>query len=254
MADDSYPGAPRWVKVAGAICFGLAAFVLVVWLGMPLHGPGRHMPSGHGLELALLFSLLIVAAVALNWTGRWPGWPEWTRQVAGRAFAAPTRKLVLTLHIATSVGALGAVAGFLVLSIAGLVSTHPATASAAYVSMDLLARFAILPLLVASLGSGIVQALGSTWGLFRHYWVVTKLLLTVVVAVVLVIQLDGIAYMARVAAEMPLSAGDHLALRTSIRTHAAAGLLVLLIPVALSIYKPRGLTRHGWRTKRNAET
>lgn len=29
--------------------------------------------------------------------------------------------------------------------------------------------------------------------------------------------------------------------------HAAGGLLALLVPVALSVYKPRGMTRYGWR-------
>jgi len=31
--------------------------------------------------------------------------------------------------------------------------------------------------------------------------------------------------------------------------HAAGGLLVLLWAAALGMYKPRGLTRHGWRQK-----
>jgi hypothetical protein len=29
--------------------------------------------------------------------------------------------------------------------------------------------------------------------------------------------------------------------------HSVGGLLVLLIPLVLNIYKPRGLTRYGWR-------
>jgi hypothetical protein len=29
--------------------------------------------------------------------------------------------------------------------------------------------------------------------------------------------------------------------------HAGGGLLVLLLPVVLSVYKPRGMTRYGWR-------
>jgi hypothetical protein len=29
--------------------------------------------------------------------------------------------------------------------------------------------------------------------------------------------------------------------------HAAGGLAVLLIPAVLSVYKPPGLTRYGWR-------
>lgn len=60
-------------------------------------------------------------------------------------------------------------------------------------------------------------------------------------------QMEGISYMAGVAAETTLSNADLLGLRRSLRTHATGGLLVLLALVALSIFKPRGTTRYGWR-------
>jgi hypothetical protein len=50
---------------------------------------------------------------------------------------------------------------------------------AAYLAMHLTTWFVIVPLCLAALLTGIVQSLGTTWGLFRHYWVVTKILLTV---------------------------------------------------------------------------
>ena len=39
----------------------------------------------------------------------------------------------------------------------------------AYLAMDLIGWFVIVPLSLASLLTGLVQALGTTWGLFRHY-------------------------------------------------------------------------------------
>src|SRR3546814_6696152 len=92
----------------------------------------------------------------------------------------------------------------------------------------------------------LFRSLGTPWGLFRHYWVLAKLLLTVVTIYVLLNQMDGISHIAAVAAETPLSSADLLGLRRSLRTHATGGLLVLLALVALSIYKPRGMTRYGW--------
>ena len=163
------------------------------------------------------------------------------------------RKFVLTAHVASSVATLGAVAGFLALSIAGLASQSAQMVRAAYLSMELTAWFVILPLLLASLLTGLVQALGTTWGLFRHYWVLVKLLVTILVTVVLLLQMEGIGYLASVASETTLSGADLLGLRRSIRTHAAGGLLVLLLPVALSIYKPRGMTRHGWRRQHDEQ-
>jgi hypothetical protein len=59
--------------------------------------------------------------------------------------------------------------------------------------------------------------------------------------------MEGIGYMARVAAETALSGADLLELRISLRFHAAGGLVVLLVTATLSVYKPRGMTRYGWR-------
>jgi hypothetical protein len=102
--------------------------------------------------------------------------------------------------------------------------------------------------------TGLVQSLGTTWGLFRHYWVLAKLLLNALVTIVLLLQMEGISYVAAAAAETALSDTDLLGLRRSIVTHAAGGLLVLLVPVALSIYKPRGMTRYGWRKRYERST
>jgi hypothetical protein len=113
--------------------------------------------------------------------------------------------------------------------------------------MELTGWFVIVPLALATVLIGLVNALGTSWGLFRHYWVLAKLVLTVFVIVVLLLQMEGIGYMARVAAETALSGADLLGLRTSLRFHAAGGLLVLLVTATLSVYKPRGMTRYGWR-------
>jgi hypothetical protein len=262
MADPPpYPGTPRWVKVFGVIAIVLALFVLFVLLtgvGGP-HGPGRHMSPGDAgghtrWGLLILLGVLVVAGVALNWSGRWPGWPETVRGWPLMTMPPGLRKFVLTAHVTSSVGSLGAVAGFLALSVAGLASQDSQTVRAAYLAMELTARFVILPLILASLLTGLVQSLGSTWGLFRHYWVLVKLLLNLLVTVILLLQMEGISYMAGVVAETTLSGTDLLGLRRSIRTHAAGGLLVLLVPVALSIYKPRGVTRYGWRKQHEERT
>jgi hypothetical protein len=161
--------------------------------------------------------------------------------------ASPLRKFALTLHITSSVGLLGAVAGFLVLAIAGLTGQDARIVRAAYLAMELIARFVIVPLAIASLVTGVVQSLGTPWGLFRHYWVLVKLLLTAFATSVLLLKMELIGYVAGVAAEMTLSSADLRAARTELVVHASGGLVVLLIPMALSVYKPRGMTQYGWR-------
>lgn len=164
------------------------------------------------------------------------------------------RKFALCVHVTSSVGTLGAVAGFLALAIAGLVSLDTQTARAAYLAMEVTAWFVIVPLVFASLLTGLIQSLGTPWGLFRHYWVLAKLVLTIVVTLVLLLQLELIGYLADAASHTTFSSGDLRELRRSPVIHAAGGLLALLIPVALSLYKPRGMTRHGWRRQHEGRT
>lgn len=157
------------------------------------------------------------------------------------------RKFVLTAHVTLSVGSLGAVAAFLLLAVAGLSSQDAQVVSAAYIGSGLIAWYVILPLVLASLLIGVFQSLTTPWGLFRHYWVLAKLLATVFTIIVLLLQMEGITYIARVAAGRTLSGSELLGLRHSMWNHATGGLIVLIVFVVLSIYKPRGLTRHGWR-------
>jgi hypothetical protein len=161
--------------------------------------------------------------------------------------APSLRKFTLTAHVTSSVGLLGSIAAFLALAVAGLTRQDEQIVRAVYLAMDLTARFVIVPLAFASLLTGLIQSLGTPWGLFRHYWVLAKLLLTVFVTIVLLIKMDLISYAARLAAETILSRADLRAAGIELAVHAAGGLLVLLVPAALSIYKPWGLTPYGRR-------
>jgi hypothetical protein len=161
------------------------------------------------------------------------------------------RKLALTAHVISSVGWLGAVVVFLALSVVGLTSEDARVVRGVYLVMEPAARSVLVPFAFASLFTGIVVSLGTTWGLFRHYWVLIKLLLTILTLVVLMLQLEGIGTVADAAATS-LSGADLRGARISLVVHAAGGLLVLLAAAVLSVYKPRGLTRYGWRKQHAA--
>lgn len=164
------------------------------------------------------------------------------------------RKFALLSHIAASVGWLGAVAAFLALAIAGLVSRDDQTASGAYIAMELTGRFVIVPLGIAALLTGLVQSLGTKWGLFRHYWVLIKFLLTVGADFLLILHMRATSDLAGAARSFALSGGDLGSLRIRIVADAGAALLVLLIATVLSIYKPWGLTGYGLGNRKNQET
>lgn len=157
------------------------------------------------------------------------------------------RKLVRTAHVTFTVGWVGAVAAFVVLAITGLNSQDVNLVSAVYIAMDLITRFVIVPLsLLPLFVTGPVLSLGTPWGLFRHYWILVKLVINVLCTVILVIHLQPIGYLARAAASETLSRADH-SLQVQMVFASAAGLLALLVATVLAIFKPRGLTSYGWR-------
>lgn len=160
------------------------------------------------------------------------------------------RKFALTAHVTASVGLLGSIISFLALAIAGLTSPDTQTIRAAYVAMDLIARLVIVPLAFASLLTGLVQSLGTAWGLFRHYWVLAKLVLTLFATGVLLAKMELVSYAAGLAAAAVLQSADLRAAGMQLAVHAAGGLLLLLVPAILSVYKPRGLTPYGRRMQR----
>ncbi len=161
------------------------------------------------------------------------------------------RKLGLMLHVIASISWFGAVLGFLSLSVPALWSNQPFAMRAAYVSMDVLARFAILPLCVASLLTGVFQSLISAWGLVQHYWVAFKLVLNVLSTVVLVGHMRPIAELAHAALQGTIGRGDLDQVRVQIAIDACAAAVVLVLATALAIYKPRGMTRYGWRRRQS---
>lgn len=156
------------------------------------------------------------------------------------------RRFALTAHIASSVGWLGAVVAFLALAIASLVSEDAQRVRAASLMMELTGWSVLVPLSLASLVTGVVQALGSTWGLFRHYWVLFKLLINLFASLVLLLYMPSLRYLADTAADVTRSDDALQLLRSPSATlHAGAALVLLLVATVLSVYKPQGMTPYG---------
>jgi len=152
------------------------------------------------------------------------------------------RKAVLTTHVITSVGWLGAVIAYLALDVTAVTSRDVELVRAAYLAMEVLVIGVIVPLALTTVLIAVVNSLGTSWGLFRHYWVLIKLLLTLVAATVLLIEAQTISHLAHAAA----AATDPRDLPGTL-PHSIGGLMVLLLTTILSVFKPPGLTRYGWR-------
>ena len=147
-------------------------------------------------------------------------------------------------------GWFGAVVVFLALAVVGLTNQDAQIVRGAYLVMEPAAWFVLVPLAFASLLTGLVRSLGTEWGLFRHYWVVFKLLITGFATIVLLIYMETFSFMAGVAAD-PVA--DLAVVRnTSPGLHAVLALLVLLVATVLGVYKPRGITPYGARKQHGA--
>lgn len=116
--------------------------------------------------------------------------------------------------------------------------------------MDWAAWTVLVPFAVASLLTGLIQSLGTPWGLFRHYWVVFKLVLNLLATGVLLLYTRTLAAYGDVA-RMPHPTARETALlqSPSIVLHATVALLVLLTATVLAVFKPRGLTPRGRRLR-----
>ena len=161
--------------------------------------------------------------------------------------APQQRRLALLVHVVMSVGFLGSVACFLVLAWAGMTDPDLAQVRAAYLAGDMLTWRIIVPLSFASVLTGLLVSLGTSWGLFRHYWVLIKLLITMFATAVLMLHTQPVGHMAQMATEMDLAPGDLAGARIQLVVASGAAVLALIATTALSIYKPRGLTRYGWQ-------
>lgn len=167
------------------------------------------------------------------------------------SLAPPARKLLLAVHLTVATGWIGAVVAFIALIVTATRSDAERTLVSTWLAMETIGTNAIVPLALASLVTGIALALGTRWGLFRHYWVTTSLLLTVVAVLVLLSNMSTVRHYAGLAAA---PSPDTAALRRGLPTelvHSGLGLVVLVVVQILNVYKPRGLTRFGWRRGRH---
>lgn len=154
------------------------------------------------------------------------------------------RKLVLAAHLSVSVAWIGAAAAYLALGASAGTSDSPENIRAAWIAMELIGWYVIVPLAAAALATGVAMAAGTRWGLLRHYWVIFSLALTTFAAVVLVLHMPTVS---ATAGDARTASGAELETLGGDVGHPAIGLVVLVAVLVLNVYKPRGVTAYGRR-------
>jgi hypothetical protein len=167
-----------------------------------------------------------------------------TTHQSKRRMSRRRRKLVLTLHVGSSVGWLGAAIAMTVLLVAGLVTGNPALRHSAFTFMHVYDLAVMIPLGYLALITGVLLSVGTNWGLLKHWWIVVKLVLTVAVLVFAGVFTSGwvLEAVARTA-EDPMA--DLGTLAVQLVANVVAFNVVFWTNTTVSVFKPWGLTPRG---------
>ena len=142
-------------------------------------------------------------------------------------------------------GWFGAVVTFFGLALVGIQTASDQTLRSVYIAMDVVGWLIIVPFSVATLVTGLVQSAGTSWGFVRHYWVLSKLLITVGASALLLLHMQVMSTVAQAASAGNLTISHLREPRMQLLGDAAAAAVVLLVAAALSVFKPRGRTSFG---------
>jgi hypothetical protein len=156
-------------------------------------------------------------------------------------FGPGTRRAVLTVHVIASVAWIGVDLCTLVLAVVGTVSGNATTQRSAFVVLGPIANLLLVPLPLLALVTGVIIALGTSWRLFRYYWVTVSLLMTAVAAAAVLFALRPRLLEAADRARSALDPGAAVGLLgKQVIVASSIALLVLCTVTAINVCKPWG--------------
>jgi hypothetical protein len=147
------------------------------------------------------------------------------------------------IHIMASVGWFGITATIFVLSIAALGLNEPTLVRAAYQFHELLISTVVRAAAITTVISGLFLALGTQWGLIKHYWPPAKLILTI--ATIAFTIPNSPRWIGYVIAHAGTPGAALSTVQRDLVAMAVFHLAALGLATWLSIYKPGGLTPMG---------
>ncbi len=142
-------------------------------------------------------------------------------------------KLLLTVHVTAAVSLVGTDLVLVALGVSGVRGADP---RAVYPAAYLVEAWLVAPLVVVALGTGVLQAVLSSWGLVRYWWVTIKLVTTAVFTGLVVFLL--VPKLAASAGAATAGEAFTAAERLPLAIVPAFAVAVLALNVALGVYKP----------------
>lgn len=146
------------------------------------------------------------------------------------------RTVILTVHVAMSVGWLGLNGALVVLEITALGTDNPLRRTGIAVAMAAIV-WVLIPVVFSSLVSGLVLALSTPWGLVRHWWVFVKC------GIASALTATGLLLILPRLHQIISGEGEPVGMQTLVGRSVA--LVLLLVATGLSVAKPWGKTPHG---------
>jgi hypothetical protein len=150
------------------------------------------------------------------------------------------KKALFILHLVFSIGWLGAVAAFFVLAVLGYTGEDETTVRSAYISMQAITTYAIVPASIGALITGIIQTATNQWGLWKQYWIIFKLLFTIAATILLILHLNPINKLYWAAFESIIAVEELKEIQWQLILDSFAAIILLLTITTVSVYKPWG--------------
>lgn len=172
-----------------------------------------------------------------------------TRGLVRWPLSPRARKGVLIVHLAGSIGWIGADISLLALAITALTTGSPRLGQGAIAVAGLLVTWVSGPLAVLALLSGIALSLATRWGVVRYRWTLVSFVLTLAMAAAVNFALGP---MLRGFADAILAAEPDIpvaAAMDSTPMHVlvppCVAFVALMFVTVINVYKPWGRTRRG---------
>ncbi len=234
----------QWGRVMLAVFTALG----ILFTGLGLAGLGGR-PIVGGVQVVLAWLSFVASVLGLvcmflpSANAFVTAMKDRNRQISQRL-----RKIILTAHVAISVGWLGLVTGMFALAVTGATTSDRGTQFAMYTTMSLLDEIFLGMTSMFALVSGVIGAAGTKWGLMQRWWVAVKFVVTILLMMFgfgaihsLILEANTMV----LAGDVPVRGPDADAVGTALASCAGVALCVLVFMTILSTFKPWGMTRRG---------
>src|SRR5215217_1999523 len=99
------------------------------------------------------------------------------------------RKVVLVVHVISGIGWMGVDMALVVLLITARTTNDALLVISGFTAIRMIVPIVVPPLSLSILVTGLMLGLGSRWGLLRYWWVLVKLLLSIIMTVLVFVSL-----------------------------------------------------------------